>query len=71
MFVGKAKAALKGASLGLAPLLHSNSREGWGGFTKDKHSSLLRTLKNDERKKFYNIGHDVNLMKIFTVFVYK
>jgi hypothetical protein len=36
---------------------------------RDKHSSLLQTFVNYRRKKFYNIGPWVNVIKLFTALI--
>ncbi len=48
---------LKGAPIGLALVLPSNSKTGLERVSKDKPSSLLGLVINDEGKKFYNIDH--------------
>jgi hypothetical protein len=46
----------KGALLGKALALPTNSRLGLKGLSRDKHISLLRKFINYELKKFYNFG---------------
>jgi len=46
---------LKGAPIGLALALPLNSKTWLERVSKDKPSSLLGLVINDERKKFYNI----------------
>jgi hypothetical protein len=46
---------LKGAPIGLALALPSNSKASLERVFKDKHSSLLGPIISDEGKKFYNI----------------
>jgi hypothetical protein len=46
---------LKGAPIGLALALPSNSKTGLERVSKDKPNSLLGLPVNDEGKKFYNI----------------
>jgi hypothetical protein len=48
---------LKGSSLGLALALLVYIKVGWNGLpVTNKHYSLLRTLVNYERKRFYENG---------------
>jgi hypothetical protein len=46
---------LKGAPIGLALALPSNSKTQLERVSKDKHSSLLDLIVSDKGKKFYNI----------------
>ncbi len=46
---------LKGASLGKVLAISSNIRKGWKCLQGKKHSTLLQTVVNYGRKKFYDI----------------
>ncbi len=61
MFVGKAKSLPKWSNFGFSPLgqalgLTCTQKTKIEKLASDKHSSLLRTFVNYDRKKFHNIG---------------
>jgi hypothetical protein len=58
---------LKGAPIGLALALPSNSKTRLERVSKEKHSSLLGLIIIDEGKKFYNINTWCPCFKTFFI----
>jgi hypothetical protein len=56
---------LKGAPIGLALALPSNSKTWLERVSKDKSFSLLGIIVSEKGKKFYNIDTGVNIKKPF------